>query len=171
MKLIFLHGLPAVGKLTIARELAALTGFRLFHNHLTVDLLLSIFDFGSEPFIRLREEIWLSVFRAAAQQNRSLIFTFCPERTVQSRFIQDTIEAIETFSGDVIFVELTCSKQELEGRMVSPSRLNSGKINSLTQYQELSAQGVFEYPAIVGRTFDTTNFSPVETAQFIQEIL
>ncbi len=171
MKLIFLHGLPAVGKLTIARELATLTGFRLFHNHLTVDLLLSIFDFGSEPFIKLREEIWLSVFREAAQQDRSLIFTFCPERTVSEQFIQNTIEAVATFPGEVIFVELTCAKQELERRMVNPSRLNSGKINSLTRYQELSAQGVFEYPAIVGRTFDTTNFSPIETAQFIQETL
>ena len=49
MKLIFLHGLPGVGKLTVARQLAALTGFKLFHNHLTVDLVTSVFEFGSEP--------------------------------------------------------------------------------------------------------------------------
>jgi tRNA uridine 5-carbamoylmethylation protein Kti12 len=49
MKLVFLHGAPAVGKLTVARELSALTGFRLFHNHLTVDLATSLFTFGSEP--------------------------------------------------------------------------------------------------------------------------
>ena len=38
MKLIFLHGLPGVGKLTVAREFAKLTGFKVFHNHLAVDL-------------------------------------------------------------------------------------------------------------------------------------
>ena len=171
MKLIFLHGLPAVGKLTIARELATLTGFRLFHNHLTVDLLLSIFEFGSKSFTKLREEIWLSVFREAAQQDRSLIFTFCPERTVSEQFIQNTIDAIQVASGEVIFIELVCSQTETEKRMINPSRLNSGKINSLAQYQELSAQGVFKYPEISGHTFDTTNISPPETARFIQAIL
>ncbi len=67
MNLIFIHGSPAVGKLTVARELAKLTGFRLFHNHLTVDLVSSIFDFGSEPFVLLREQIWLAAFAEAAR--------------------------------------------------------------------------------------------------------
>ncbi|MBD0327065.1 MAG: AAA family ATPase, partial [Pyrinomonadaceae bacterium] len=49
MKLIFLHGLPGVGKLTVARELAKLTGFKVFHNHLAVDLVESLFEFGSQP--------------------------------------------------------------------------------------------------------------------------
>ena len=83
MKLIFLHGAPAVGKLTVAEELARLTGFRLFHNHLTVDLVTSLFPFGSEPFIALREQIWLAAFREAAQDDVSLIFTFNPESTVR----------------------------------------------------------------------------------------
>ncbi len=32
MRLIFLFGLPATGKLTVAQELKALSGFQLFHN-------------------------------------------------------------------------------------------------------------------------------------------
>jgi predicted kinase len=44
-KLLLLYGRPAVGKLTVAREVAALTGGRLFHNHLTVNLALSVFEF------------------------------------------------------------------------------------------------------------------------------
>ena len=39
MKLVILYGPPGVGKLTVGRELAARTGFKLFHNHLTVDLV------------------------------------------------------------------------------------------------------------------------------------
>lgn len=39
MKLLFIYGPPASGKLTVAREPAALTGYRLFHNHLVVDAL------------------------------------------------------------------------------------------------------------------------------------
>ena len=51
MKLIFLYGAPGTGKLTVARELAALTGYRLFHNHLTVDLAKAIFDFGTPDYL------------------------------------------------------------------------------------------------------------------------
>ncbi len=69
MKLIFLHGMPGVGKLTVATELAKLTGFKLFHNHLTVDLVTSLFEFGSQPFIELRERIWLDTFAQAPPQN------------------------------------------------------------------------------------------------------
>src|SRR6185312_270304 len=117
MKLIFIHGAPAVGKLTVARKLAELTGFRLFHNHLTVDLVSALFSFGSEPFILLREQIWLAAFAEAARRNVSLIFTFNPERTVREGFIQDAINAVESAGGKIIFVELTCDEEQLERRM------------------------------------------------------
>ncbi len=87
MDLVFIHGPAASGKLTVARELSRLTGLRLFHNHLTVDAVTAVFDFGTEPFILLREQIWLSIFREAAQRNASLIFTFTPERSVRASFI------------------------------------------------------------------------------------
>lgn len=47
MRLVFIHGPAASGKLTVAKELAALTGYPLFHNHLIVDALLAVFPFGS----------------------------------------------------------------------------------------------------------------------------
>src|SRR5436309_12002865 len=114
MNLIFIHGAPAAGKLSVARELAKLTGFRLFHNHLTVDLVSSVFPFGSEPFVVLREQIWLSTFREAARHDLSLIFTFAPERTVREGFIPDTLQVVESAGGQVIFVELKCSQDILE---------------------------------------------------------
>ncbi len=91
MKPIFLYGFPGVGKLTVAREkltvareLAELTGFKLFHNHLTVDLIASVFDFGSEPFVELREKIWLAVFSEAVETDLTgLIFTFAYDPTVR----------------------------------------------------------------------------------------
>jgi hypothetical protein len=42
MKLIFLYGLPGVGKLTVARETAKLTGLNVFYNQLAVDLVESL---------------------------------------------------------------------------------------------------------------------------------
>ena len=62
MRLIFIYGMPAPGKLTVAQELAKLIGYKLFHNHLVVDLLLLTNEFGSATFVRLREKIWLGFF-------------------------------------------------------------------------------------------------------------
>src|ERR1700677_4641170 len=101
MKLIFLYGLPATGKLTVARELAAMTGYKLFHNHLAVDLLLSVFDFGSAPFIELREQIWLSVFEHACRGGLpGLIFTFAPEPTARADFIDRVLSTIAGCNGE-----------------------------------------------------------------------
>ncbi|HGO5304506.1 hypothetical protein [Vibrio harveyi] len=44
MKLVWLHGAPAAGKLTVAKVLHEKYGYKLFHNHLTVDLSLSIYE-------------------------------------------------------------------------------------------------------------------------------
>jgi chloramphenicol 3-O-phosphotransferase len=170
MKLVFLHGAPAVGKLTIAHELAGITGFRLFHNHLTVDLVSSLFPFGSEPFILLREQIWRAAFAEAVRHNVSLIFTFNPESTVRARFIQDAIDPVESAGGKIIFVELTCDEEQLERRLEDPSRKAFGKLTSVMQYRALRDSGAFHFPKLpTGVSLDTTNQSPAETAQLISD--
>ncbi len=172
MKLIFLHGPPAVGKLTIARALAALTGFRLFHNHLTVDLVSSLFPFGSEPFILLREQIWLAAFAEAARNNVSLIFTFNPERTVRESFVQETIDVVEAAGGRIDFVELTCAEEELERRMEDAARKEFGKLTSVEQYRSLRDAGAFQFPKLPnGLSLDTTTLQPAASAQVISEYL
>jgi hypothetical protein len=169
MDLIFLHGPAAVGKLTVARELSHMTGFRLFHNHLIVDALTAVFDFGTEPFILLREQIWLSIFREAAQRNVSLIFTFAPERTVEPAFIQQTIDAVESAGGRVLFVALTCPVEELERRLTSTSRAAFGKLRSLDLFRELHQTGAFAYPQLPdsGLSIDTSQMSSREAASQI----
>ncbi|MBA3583720.1 MAG: AAA family ATPase [Gemmatimonadetes bacterium] len=164
------YGMPAVGKLTVARELADLTGFRLFHNHLTVDLLLTVFDFGSQPFVELRESIWLSVFdRACRAGLAGLIFTFAPERTVRQRFVDETIETVSSHGGEVVFVELTCPREELEGRLRDPSRGRHGKLTSLEQFRELMDAGAFSAPLLPtpALSIDTSRIPPGEAAALI----
>jgi hypothetical protein len=170
MKLVFIHGAPAVGKLTVARELSTLTGLRLFHNHLTVDLVSSLFSFGSEPFILLREEIWLAAFAEAARQQVSLIFTFNPERTVRDCFIQEAIEVVESAGGKIVFVELTCAETELERRIEDTSRKKFGKLASIEQYRSLRDAGAFQFPRLPpGISLDTTSQSPADTARLISD--
>ncbi len=174
MKLVFLHGPPAAGKLTVARELAALTGWRLFHNHLTVNLALAVDDFGTPGFVALREQIWLAVFRRALADRRpGLIFTFNPENSVPQRFIDELFAEIAAAGGEVIPIELTASEAELERRMGDSSRHREGKLVDRERYRELRAAGVFATPVIPGTRLriDTAATTPSAAAQRIHAAL
>ena len=174
MNLVFIYGKPATGKLTVARELAGLTGYKLFHNHLTVDLLLAVFEFGSRPFVDLREQIWLSVFsRAAKERLHGLIFTFAPETTVQPDFISRMLDAVEPAGSRVRFVELTCAMDEVYRRIDNKSRQQTGKITSHEVYQKLETAGVFatSHMPKAELRLDTGKFTPAEAAAKIAKAL
>src|SRR4051812_44584728 len=88
MILVFLHGPPAAGKYTVGCELAARTGFELYHNHLVVDEVLRHHAFGTPEFISARDRAWrLHLGAAARDPHRRLIFTFNPENSVPQAFI------------------------------------------------------------------------------------
>src|SRR5579864_3028877 len=102
MRVVFIYGPVASGKLTVARALAERTGMALFHNHLVVDAVGAVFPFGSEAFVRLREQFWLAVFAEAAQADRSLIFTFAPEPTVAADFAERVRTLVQSAGGEVM---------------------------------------------------------------------
>jgi MoxR-like ATPase len=174
MNLVFIHGLPGTGKLTVARELAALVGYRCFHNHLTVDLVASVFDFGSRPFRELREEIWLMIFRRALSEGlEGLIFTFAFEKTVAEDFVPRVVEAVEGGGrGRVLFVSLRCETGELKKRIGASSRGDYGKLTSVALFDELTAAGTIFTRERIGREdllLDNTHLSPEEAARRIIE--
>ena len=167
MKLIFISGLPGVGKLTVAKELSGITGYPLFHNHLAVDLLTAVFEFGSRPFIELRELIWLSVLEQACQAGvPGLIFTFNAENTVRQVFINKVQEILRANGGTICFVEVVCDEEELQRRMDMPSRRQFGKLTSWAKYQELHAAGAFSSPILPAPalTVDSGTLDPKSAA-------
>jgi adenylylsulfate kinase-like enzyme len=174
MKLIFIYGLPGSGKLTIGRELSALTGYRLFHNHLIVDLLLEVFEFGSPEFVELREKMWLQVFKCASDVNyEGLIFTFAPEKTVRQEFIERTLSQMHAAGDEVVFVELQCTHQEIENRLARDERRAYKKLVSLQQFRELMGAGIFAEPRmpVPQLRIDTTQQAPGVSASMIASYL
>lgn len=169
MKLIVLFGMPATGKLTVGQELATRTGFRLFHNHLVVDLLLSVFEFGSPGFVELREKIWLSVAQEACREGLAgLIFTFAPETTVRPEFIGNLAETVMTEGGTIEFVELACPIEELKRRMDSASRQQFKKLTSVELFDQLHVAGHLSLPMPKARfSVDTSTCSAAEAAERI----
>jgi len=75
MKLIFLHGSPAVGKLTVAKELLRLVPARLMDNHANVDLARTVFDFGVPGFWELVHSSRCIALHAAGKHGVPLLVT------------------------------------------------------------------------------------------------
>lgn len=95
MYCLFLHGPVASGKLTVATALQAVSGLPLHHNHFAVDAALSLFPFGSPPFMRLREALWRAAFQEASNTGTPFIFTFAPEATVRPGLIDELIGIVD----------------------------------------------------------------------------
>lgn len=173
MKLVFIYGPPAAGKLTVARQLAPRTGFALFHNHLVVDAVMAVFPFGDEAFVRLREQFWMAVFEDAARQGRSLIFTFAPEPTVAPDFPERARALVERYGGRTIFIALAVSPEEQERRLLDQSRATFGKMRDLPLLRSLSPQfdacmRAMPEPQL---TLDVTTMTPDESAEEISALL
>src|SRR4051794_15588764 len=108
MKLIFIYGAPAVGKLTVARELAEEIGFKVFHNHLSIDCVEPIFDFGTKSFGKLVDLIRFEIVSEAARVGQNLIYTFCYAKDLDDPHVNKILEAVESNGGEVVFVLLVC---------------------------------------------------------------
>lgn len=173
MELIFIYGPVASGKLTIARELGRLTGFAVFHNHLIVDAVASVFPFGTEQFVRLRESMWLDMMRAAADAERSLIFTFAPEPSVAEGFPQRASDVVKAAGGSTKFVQLSVPVAEQEKRLTAPSRAEFGKLQSLSLLRELRAQFAASERSMPEPqvAIDTSVLAPAAAARTIVEAL
>ena len=172
MDLVVIYGPPASGKLTIANELAGLTGYKVFHNHLAVDLASSVFEFGSPAFVRIREYTWMEVFREAALADRSLIFTFTPETTVRQSFLSQSSTFVQCLNSRVSWVELTCVESELFKRMDNPDRGRWGKLRSVAEYRRLKAAGAFDFPMpLCDLSIDSATTTPADAAATIHEFL
>ena len=173
-QIIFLYGRPGVGKLTVGEHLAAETGYNLLHNHAVVDLVSSLFPFGTPAFVALRENLWhLTIETALKAKVAGVIMTFAPEATVTDGFIPAFQKRVIAGMGTLHFIELQCSNAELERRIASEPRERFGKLRDVYKYRKLDQAGTFNRPAMPTPelVIDTTNQNPLESARAIAKHL
>ncbi len=127
MKFIVIFGPPAVGKMSVGYELAKLTGLKLFHNHMTIELVLNVFEFGDARFRKLVAEFRRRVFEeVAASELPGLIFTFAWALDLESdrEFIDSSCEIFRQQDAEIYFVELEAELSERLKRNESQFRLS-----------------------------------------------
>ena len=170
MKLIFVYGPPAVGKLTISKQLASITKFQLFHNHSTFDMAADLFEKWSPPFLRYCHETRISGIRLAAEYDQDLIFTFAfcyCEGDIQ--FIKSVKEAIELYDAEINFVRLVAPMKELELRVNSLDRQKFGKVKTKDELEEFCTRydAFRTIPGVEALELNTTKMQPSEAANCI----
>ncbi len=173
-QIVLLFGRPGVGKFTVGKALAEELGYRLLHNHAVVDLVLALHPFGSEPFVQLREQLWLTAVESAlAAGLPGVILTFAPESTVSDEFLPALEARTRAGGGSLRLVELRCAPGEIERRLGEPSRAAFGKLRDVEQYRELDAAGVFSRPQMppAELVIDISRMESRQAAQMISKHL
>lgn len=124
--LLFIVGPPAVGKMTVGREVAQRTGLKLFHNHQTIDLALQFFPYGTPPFQRLVGEFRRRIIEEVADSALpGLIFTYvwAFDRPDDESTVEEYASIFRTRGGRVVFVELEATQAERIRRNQTELRL------------------------------------------------
>ena len=175
MNFIFIYGPPAVGKTTVGRELARLTGYKFFYNHLTVPAAKALFSddepHHSKRYTELLQQLRLAGIRAAADAGLDVIFTMAYSGSVDDVFVAQAVEEYKSRGGKVHFVELHAPETTLLERVGGNERkaMYMGKMTSAKHLGEvLAARDMYasvKYPNIV--KLDTSQLEPEEAARLI----
>ena len=159
MNLIILFGPPAVGKMTVGQELSKITGYKLLHNHMTIDLVTELFDFGTPQFERLVPAFrQMLVAEAAASDLVGLIFTFvwALNEADDKNFLDSLRDSVAEHSGCTYYAELEAGIEERLVRNRTENRLRHKKkadfdktegamVRMQARYQ-MNSDGDFPYP-------------------------
>lgn len=169
MKFILLYGAPGTGKYTVAKELAALTGYTLFDNHIILNALSDVFGFHHPVRKKLEKEFRLRIIEEVAKADINIISTGVIMRDNEA-FYRQMLKQIEDVGGECIIVHLTADREVIKSRIENESRKAMKKISTLERFEEWSQQYPESFQKIDFKTqytFDTTNTEPQEIAKQI----
>ena len=180
MKLVFIFGAPAVGKMTVGQELAKITGLKLYHNHMTMDLVSEFFDiWTTDEGKRLNSIFCEEICKAVAKSKlKGMIYTcvriFDREPVFMNR-IRDIFVAV---GADIYNIELNADDAVRIERNKTPNRLfHKPSKRDVEKTEKGLLEGVKHerYKSYEGEIADNnymrinnTHIPPVEAAKMIK---
>ena len=173
MKLIFIHGAPGVGKLTVAEELSKITGMKVFHNHLSFDFAASFFEPFSKSFNKFREDLILSTLKGLVNEDlKGLIFTYCYTND-DMPFIEKIQDICSREEISISYILLTCDTDENIQRVQNEGRKKFKKLVDVETWKNINnSYNLSEcIPNVETKIINNTFLPPVETAKVIVDSL
>lgn len=123
MKLVFIIGNTAVGKMTVGQALMATTDLKLFHNHMIIEPVIEVFGtFKGDTISKLREVIFKDF---AASDQAGMIFTYMWAFDQQSDwdYIESVKDIFAPYGTEFYYIELVADKDERLKRNKTENRL------------------------------------------------
>ena len=111
MKLLFIFGAHAAGKMTVGQALSRITPMKLFHNHMTIEPVIELFGaYNGAVTERLRQVVFEEF---AKTDNYGLIFTFIWAFDVpyDGEYVQKLTEMYRAAGAQVDYVELIAPQE------------------------------------------------------------
>lgn len=169
MKLVFIHGSPAVGKLTVAKALLHLVPARLMDNHANVDLARTVFDFGVPGFWELVHSSRCAALDAAAKHGVPLLVTtYCYVEPADLKSYEEFEAIVRRYDGEILPVFLHCPQEETLRRVGNPDRVERGKVTSAKGLIDfIDGKNFTSVPRGDCISFDTGAISPDAVAREI----
>ncbi len=168
MKLVVLYGPPGVGKLTIAKELAKITGYNNFHNHLTFEPVRSILPIEHPDFWSIVKRWRLQLLEIAAKNKvKGLIITVV--YTKKESMIPRVIRLMKKYHAQTYFVKLHCDHHILKKRVKHPSRKAYRKLRTIKGLNAFCKKHDVHssVPNVKNFEIDNTHVSPKQCAKMI----
>jgi len=182
MKLVIIFGPQAVGKMTVGQELEKVTDLKLFHNHMTIELVSPFFSYSSDVGKRLVKLFRKEIFEEVAKSDlEGLIFTYIWffDEKGDGDYLDNLCETFESRGGTVYFVELEAEVDSRLERNKHPHRLSHKPTKRNLEWSErdlknsMSKHRLNSKPGEIQKEnylrIDNTNLSPEETALKIKE--
>ncbi len=173
MHLIFLHGVPGVGKRTIAKQLAQELGFPFLDFQNLTQLIGPVFGYSSATFGELRNASYKQILESAMElPDDGLIASFTYDQHIDLDHYATFVESARTSGCIGLFLGLTCDDDELKGRVDDPDR-HSGKVSDLQLMEDDFGNNEISIPDLPGPsiTINTTGEIPEHTVQNIMAML
>jgi hypothetical protein len=139
MKLIIITGPHAVGKMTVGQELTKITPLKLFHNHISIELVASLMPFGTPAARELNERIRSDVFDVFSKSEEyGLIFTFMWAFDMKSDwdYILNLEKLFLSRGAEVYYVELEADYDLRLSRNKTENRLNEKPTKRNLEFSE-----------------------------------
>ncbi len=177
MKLVMIFGDAAVGKMTVGQELMKMTNLRLFHNHMTIEMVIDVFGYYDANVVAKLREVMFESY--AESQNEGLIFTYMWAFDQQSDwdYVNHVSEIFKKQGAELYYVELVAPLEIRLVRNATENRLkhkpskrdleasNQRVMNTSTNYRIVSRDGEIPFENYI--KIDNSYLSPKACAKMI----
>ncbi|MCL4373574.1 MAG: AAA family ATPase [Candidatus Marsarchaeota archaeon] len=172
MDFVLIYGPPGVGKLSVAKKLARITGYKLFDSHATLAPASRIFDFGTREIATLADIYTIATVKMAIRHGiKGIIFTIAYSGIGDDGLVDTLIDIVERAGGKFMPVKLSCSRAELFRRVTGRGRKALGKISDRhTLASVLKSKSLYgAIPHKRSLDIDNTSMPPADAARRIKE--